>query len=335
MFLFLIILFVYLRDYIQSFFKRPAIYVQTIKTSNKPSIKFEDKYLDKFKKMPNDFYFSQDDNNEIEQQFQNLCKHFEQHKIEGINFLLKKIQTAQNIIDLDINNPLTKDELIKYFDIDEDDDELNEDWQNEYFLLLKDEIVQMLEELESVKIQKLDCEAMLKQAKEYVITKKLNNLIHCFVSEYTPIGDIYMRYNHDKESFEYFSNHNIPYRYLEPVARKYAITFWCKPIVYDINEEIKEIDRKELPENNIKKTHNLTKQPLKNRNIPVLPVLKKSENMLESNSSKVKVKENANRYTWEGRIADFNPLQKIDKKITNKKLSLTYAEFKRLKNKKM
>ena len=42
------------------------------------------------------------------------------------------------------------------------------------------------------------------------------------------------------------------------------------------------------------------------------------------------VKENANRYTWEGRLTNFCPLKKIDKKILDKKLAMTYADFKKI-----
>jgi hypothetical protein len=42
------------------------------------------------------------------------------------------------------------------------------------------------------------------------------------------------------------------------------------------------------------------------------------------------LKENANRYTWEGRLTNFCPLKKIDKKVIDKKLNMTYSEFKKL-----
>jgi NAD-dependent DNA ligase len=41
--------------------------------------------------------------------------------------------------------------------------------------------------------------------------------------------------------------------------------------------------------------------------------------------------EHANRYTCEGRLTGFSPLKKIDKKISDKKLTMSYADFKRMK----
>jgi hypothetical protein len=42
------------------------------------------------------------------------------------------------------------------------------------------------------------------------------------------------------------------------------------------------------------------------------------------------LKENANRYTWEGRFLDYKILQKVDKKITDKRLATSFSEFKRM-----
>ena len=41
------------------------------------------------------------------------------------------------------------------------------------------------------------------------------------------------------------------------------------------------------------------------------------------------LKEKANRYTWEGRLTNFCPLKKIDKKVLDKNLNMTYTEFKK------
>jgi hypothetical protein len=42
------------------------------------------------------------------------------------------------------------------------------------------------------------------------------------------------------------------------------------------------------------------------------------------------LKERSNRYTWEGRLRDFCPLKKIDKKVVDKRLNLTFSEFKKM-----
>ena len=81
-------------------------------------------------------------------------------------------------------------------------------------------------------------------AKQHVLSKKLDGFINNYIIEMTPLGNVYMRYNNDKKSFEYFSNNTIPYRYLEPVGRKYVITYFCKPLFIDIEEELKKAQQK-------------------------------------------------------------------------------------------
>jgi DeoR/GlpR family transcriptional regulator of sugar metabolism len=60
--------------------------------------------------------------------------------------------------------------------------------------------------------------------------------------------------------------------------------------------------------------------------------VKQSSNNVQGDSRLVEqlLKENANRYTWEGRLTNFCPLKKIDKKVLDKKLNMTYSEFKKL-----
>jgi hypothetical protein len=188
----------------------------------------------------------------------------------------------------------------------------------------------------------------------------LDKYIDNYVLEHTPLGNIYMRYNNDKKSFEYFSNNTIPYRYLEPVGRKYVMTYWCKPLFVDIDEELKraevrydeekkkkeeddkkrEEERKNNPKNILAQLKNYNKdtkeqtiRPMKNRKNNVLPPQIQA-NLPDINTNKQTekqlLKENANRYTWEGRLTNFCPLKKIDRKVLDKKLTMSYAEFKKM-----
>jgi hypothetical protein len=50
-------------------------------------------------------------------------------------------------------------------------------------------------------------------------------------------------------------------------------------------------------------------------------------------NEKILLKERANRYTYEGKFANFNFLQKIERKVFNKKLALSFADFKKIHQK--
>ena len=343
--------------------------LNTIEIELKKSVViYEDKYLEKFKKFPNEFKFS-DSDLELER------KHFEQLKSnKETNFINSKNKIERQLLKIkyiyengninqsetelyflidDLNN-FGKQALISYFDLNEDEDdidleELLLDLTNEK-LKLEDELSK-LEELYNLNEE----EEMRNVAHQFIINNKLDSYIDNYVLEYTPLGNIYMRYNNNKKSFEYFSNNTIPYRYLEPVGRKYVMTYWCKPIFVDIEEELKKSEERQKleegkkneiePQNKskpISKFQNYNKeinnsstmrQIQKNRpqtNMVLPPHI--MSNVKSSNENKL-LKEKANRYTWEGRLSNFSPLKMINKKIVNKNLSLTFADFKKITRK--
>jgi hypothetical protein len=336
---------------------------------------YENKYLEKFKTFPNEFKFS-DLELEIEKNYFEELKANkervyinEKNKLDSsllkINEIFEKGGIDKKKEDFSIND-FGKKALIKFFDDDEDEDEIDFE---ELFLDIIVEKVKLEEELKKLEeLYNSEGEDELKnKAHEFIINKKLDTYNDNYILESTPLGNIFMRFNNDKKSFEYFSNNTIPYRYLEPVGRKYVMTFWCKPIFVDIEEELKKSEKKyqeemkkmeeekknidpadalknkfqKLKGYNKENTINsikMTSAPSKNRgqaSIPLPPQIKANLPNVNSNNEKKFLKENANRYTWEGRLNSFSLLKNIDKKIVNKNLSLSFAEFKKIqKNKK-
>jgi len=173
-----------------------------------------------------------------------------------------------------------------------------------------------------------------------------------FVMETTPLGNVIMYYNNDKNGFVYYSDSTMPYRFLETVARKYITTFQCKDtsIYLDEIDEIDEIDEKiplekckEIPSdlqgnkmtgsNTTNKNKNVFAK-FKNYNHPnSIPstsmIAKKNPNKNTTQSIK-EVKENKNKYISEGKIINFSFIKKIDKKQIIKRLNMTFAEFKKM-----
>ena len=68
----------------------------------------------------------------------------------------------------------------------------------------------------------------LKDIKEDINVDKKSIKTNRYVNENTPDGCVFLRWNSEKEGFEYWSNTNINYSYLETVARKYVKIFDCK-----------------------------------------------------------------------------------------------------------
>ena len=156
---------------------------------------------------------------------------------------------------------------------------------------------------------------------EELSSERLLQLKHSVVFENTPLGNVILYYNIEKESFEYYSDKIIPYRFLEVIGRKYVIMFNCKKIYINMSDEFQRTKEKiiEPPFNHLKSTKDLfvTYKNYKTK-------------QRQTASTQVNIKEKSNRYTSMGKIMNYSFLQKIDKKNLNKKLNISFSEFKQM-----
>ena len=183
---------------------------------------------------------------------------------------------------------------------------------------------------------------------------QLKQLRNSIVMEKTPLGNVIMFWNHDRGSFTFHADSTIPYRYLEVVARKYVIQNQCKQlyIMNDVetvkelekmkeDEEKKEIEEKKNVEEKkeVKEVSNVFAK-LKTYNQGSIQSVKtiqrggnvqKSGNMRQSGIRKKEqttpVQENANRYTYEGKIVNFSFLKK---EARSGKKVISFAEYKKM-----
>jgi len=158
----------------------------------------------------------------------------------------------------------------------------------------------------------------------------------------------------------------MPYRYLEVVARKYVKTFGCRPIFVDMDEELKiaedkweferiekekkeEEERKHIEELKAQKqqiieekksvfakfkSYNKDSSATKAMVAPPKNSIPNKALTTEQENEKILLKEKANRYTYEGKLSNFNFLKKIERKIVDKKYSLTFSDFKKIQQNK-
>ena len=324
--------------------------------------KYENKYLKKYTELANEYIFTEEETQLIDCEYERLIYNRKLENSNKVNILtdrFEKINTifltcddTMKITDAGIEMLLELVGLTEEYDYDPTDVDITG--------LLLDLTVEMKQIEDTLKNMdnEIDTDELKQEALDFVVNKKLDNLINSYVMEYTPLGNIYMRYNNYKQSFEYFSNNSIPYRYLEPVGRKYVTTFYCKPIFIDLEEELKKADEKwesdykkhEDALNNPVKQKNqqaklknynvndgfkqmMTNQPGKNRNqtnFVLPPQIKANLPDVNQKTNKQLLKDRANRYTWEGRLSSFNVLKKIDKKLTDKHLTMSFTDFKRM-----
>ena len=333
------------------------------------------------KKMSDEYVFSWAETKLISDKFNEF---FNIHKITLVN---EKHNLNQQILE----------KSVKYISIDDEDSEdlekekdsekgeKGDDILNEYYDIKKNEI-RKEERKKVIELEIGDLHAKLKEveamsddlliianakldARNFVIKERLDGLKNNFILEKTPLGNVIMYYNNSRESFEYYSDNTIPYRFLETIGRKYVKTFNCKQIYFDMEFELNEFERKQkeaqkmLEDQKMLEAQKILEDSLKgntNTNTNVELVKKKDvfakfkdyntesgtgkvnrgvappKNSIPNNTMKKKdenfiLKDNANRYTCEGKLANFSFLKKPDRKIIDKKYAMSFADFKKMK----
>ena len=325
----------------------------------KPEKKYEDKYLVEIRKLNKEFVF-----NEEEEEVR-LQKYLDFFRISNESHQSKITEISEKLTY--IEKKLAKYDTDDYDDCREEEEDINfGETKEEQIQTLQNEKELLLIEYNSRKHfdTKEGQEELMKQSKEqseqFIMNQRLEKLNNCFVMEYTPLGNVLMFYDKERDSFKYYSDNTIPYRYLEVVGRKYVKQFNCRPIFVDMEEELKlaeekwEHDKKvkeEKEEEEKKKKEEASKNRLvvveekknvfakfKQYNktagtghvISAAPPKNSIPNKSIVEKDKILLKDKANRYTYEGKIANFSFLKKVDRKVVNKKFAMTFADYKKI-----
>lgn len=330
-----------------------------------PPPKYEDKYLKDIRNLNKDWNFSEE---ELKSKIL-TAKDFFNASVENINTRINEIEKEVVSIEKEIAEDKNEVQFTETYD-GEGDEVINEitlEDRNEY---RREQIKQLQEEYNKLKIsistdngiQELK-ENADKQAHEYIANKRIEKLKNSYIMERTPQGNVLMIYNNDRGSFSYYSDATIPYRYLEVVGRKYVKVLDCRPLFVDMEEELKLFEEKWTKEYELKKAkeaeEKLKAEEAVRNNKPVevkknvfakfksynkdaggkISMAPPPKNSIPSKTTETKedekiiLKERANRYTYEGKFANFNFLQKIERKVFNKKLGLSFADFKKFQQK--
>ena len=338
--------------------------------------KYETKYLSTIRALQNDWVFDEQDTNDMTIMKENIYEEtITKTRLKIIN-ILKEISKLEDQLNKE-NIDFIKKEIYNDENTDDKYEEICETILNERNEIIYDDIQLLHKEytkmLDFINTEKGLLEIKLKAEKEtqeHFINKKTDNLLNCFIMETTPIGNVLMNYDKKTESFKYYSDYNVPYRYLETIARKFVITFHCKPLYLDMEEELKIFEEKwekkhqENHKSNTESSSNTvtlsnteissnTETSLNKKNVfakfksynkkadPSLKNVQSKNNDNNTNinihkvkkeNQKVNLKENANRYTHAGKFANFCFLKKANKTMYNKKLGFSYADFKKSQN---
>ena len=184
---------------------------------------------------------------------------------------------------------------------------------------------------------KLECEDL----EEDVVKGMKNNALY----ETTPKGNVIVYYDFEKESFVYYCDtKDIPYLYLETVTRKYALTYDCKKIVVDIKKEMENAKQSNINNSKLstiyENTNNVdTKIQPKTNKVNDMFASFKSYNRKGTGGSKMTnkkfvLRQNANRYSYSGKLSQYPILKTDDYKIEKPMEKMDYETFKKLMAKK-
>jgi hypothetical protein len=355
---------------------------------------YDDKYLEEFNKMKNEIVFTEKElQMEIEQRMI-IKKKLEDNlksKVKDLENKIHYFENRQTELMENNNDDIYKDyadefELTDDNELDDkelDDKELDdkeikeimefnlenskkrEEIKQKVLKNLELELFTCIEEYELLKTKTIDetDDDINKMAKDFVLNERLDNLKNNILIENTPLGNVIMFYNNSRDSFEYYSDSVIPYRYLEVIGRKYVVTYKCKSLYVDMMKEIEEaekklaekkikeqeLEEKKKEEKNLDKHMFLDKDKTKekrnvfaklktyNKDISIKAAAVPLDRPAPSKHTDIKeekvIKERANRYSYEGKIANFNFLKKIDRKIVDKRYAISFSEFKKMQKK--
>jgi len=313
---------------------------------DKNQLKYEDKYLDEFKNLNDEIVFTDyEDIKEIEQR-PNSKEALERKLGDNILELTKKIKKLESeMLEMEQNMLGDSDNVSR---------------KNDIINLYTQQIKKLNVELELLKSTVISEEEIINHSTEYIINERINGLKNNIIMEKTPLGNVIMFYNNARSSFEYYSDNTIPYRYLEVIGRKYVVTYNCKRIYVDMSKEIEDAERKLLEKKQKEDDEKKQKEEAENTNTTESKepqkknVFAKFKTYNKDTSIKAAavpldrpapikqtkpqeekiVKERANRYSFEGKLANFSFLKKVDRKVVDKRYAVSFSEFKKMQNNK-
>ena len=167
------------------------------------------------------------------------------------------------------------------------------------------------------------------EGEEELTEEFVNDLSLNTVTETTPRGDVLMYYSSKLGSFVYHSKtKEIPYKYLETVARKYVIEYNCKKLYIDIRKEYEKGLNKynEIKEKEEKAAKDLkdgvvdeTKENKKKQIFANFKTYNRKGEVHNKQKDKIYIlKEQANRYSYRGKIEEYSEAKVescLDKKV--------------------
>lgn len=167
-------------------------------------------------------------------------------------------------------------------------------------------------------------------------TDNLKDLLKKPVMEHTPNGNVILSYKYDETDkdlsrFIYYSDdRSIPFKYLDTVARKYAVEYKCPEVYLYLKSEFeKEAEKLKEEEEKQKIEEDEAKQTEQGKNnvFASLKNYKQTSKSTKTNKKKY-ILVGKNRYTRLGTIQEY--YDSLNKKEEPEPVKISFSEYKRL-----
>jgi hypothetical protein len=167
-----------------------------------------------------------------------------------------------------------------------------------------------------------------------------NDISNCklnFIEDKTPNSIVKMSFDTTKNAFIYYTNNkdNLPYKYLETVARLFVINNDCKNKYINYEEELKKIVDNQNNDDDDIDTKN-DEEPIQKKKDSVFAKFKNYKtNISNTSSKKWIIPAKANHYIYQGKLIDYELLENksdnSDGSDENEFECLDYSTFKKIK----
>jgi len=162
-----------------------------------------------------------------------------------------------------------------------------------------------------------------------------------YISDYTPDGVAFMRYNKYKEGFEYWADKSLKYEYLETMCRKYVKYCRCKNMYIDRKKLLKEKKEKAKEEKKRQEEQEkMEKEDMENLDdVDDDDVFAKLKTNVDKRYEKINKKSNdnvvesANKYIYMGKLSEmliFNVKRTDELSDKTNKEKMSFSMFKKL-----
>ena len=154
----------------------------------------------------------------------------------------------------------------------------------------------------------------------------INN--NSYIIDYTPEGNVIMKYDNQEEGFVYWCDKSIAYKNLQTVARKYVIQNGCVNLYKGYEYEPEEQEQEEQEQEQEKKEEEIQEKKIVEQKPDVFANLKKYSNDKQTNKPTILIEKN--KFIHKGRFNEISILKPVI--LENQKSNMSFEDFKKLQS---